>query len=209
MQNLGEGMTKIKLCGLSRPCDIEWANRLRPEYVGFVFAAKSKRYVSPEKAADLRSLLAPGICAVGVFVDEEPEKVACLLETGVIDMAQLHGREGEAYIKRLRRYTDKKIIQAFRIETTEDMKKAEKSRADYVLLDSGAGTGTLFDWELIRGLTRPYFLAGGLTPENVEEAVKKQTPYAVDISSGIETEGYKDRQKMEAFVAAARKEGRL
>ena len=92
-------MTKIKLCGLSRPCDIEVANELRPEYIGFVFAGKSKRYVTPEKAKELKKLLVPEIQAVGVFVNENPETVACLLNSGVIDIAQLHGSEDENYIK--------------------------------------------------------------------------------------------------------------
>ena len=92
-------MTKIKLCGLRRVCDIEAANALHPEYVGFVFAAKSRRYISPEKVAELRKYLQTGIQVVGVFVNEEPKQVAGLLNSGVIDIAQLHGEEDNAYIK--------------------------------------------------------------------------------------------------------------
>ena len=95
-------MTKIKLCGLSRPCDIETANELKPEYIGFVFAPKSKRYIDPQKAVQLKELLSSDIQAVGVFVDEAPETVADLLNIGIIDLAQLHGGEDEAYIQRLR-----------------------------------------------------------------------------------------------------------
>lgn len=201
-------MTKIKLCGLSRPCDIAAANRLRPEYVGFVFAPSSKRYITPEQAACLKDALDPHIQAVGVFVHEDPETVARLLRSGVIDLAQLHGGEDEGYLKRLRALTGKPIIQAFRVRSAEDIRRAEGSTADHILLDSGAGTGTAFDWNLLRQIHRPYFLAGGLGPDNVERAVALLHPYAVDVSSGIETDGGKDPEKMAAFVAAVRKEGR-
>ena len=199
-------MTKIKLCGLSRPCDIEVANQLKPDYIGFVFAPKSKRYVTPEQAMALKQMLLPEIQAVGVFVNEDPQNIARLLRDQIIDMAQLHGGEDEAYIARLRQLTDRPIIQAFRVETARDIEKVEQSTADYVLLDSGAGTGKVFDWDLIQNITRPYFLAGGLDPHNVADAVKTRRPYGVDVSSGIETGGRKDKDKMAAFVAAVRKE---
>lgn len=202
-------MTRIKLCGLSRPCDIEAANTLKPEYIGFVFAAKSKRYVTPEKAKELRRLVSPEIKAVGVFVKESPETVAFLLNRGMIDMAQLHGGEDKDYIKQLRKLTDKPIIKAFCVETESDIATAKESTADYILLDSGAGTGTVFDWNLIQSIKRPYFLAGGLDLANVGNAVKQLNPYAVDVSSGIETNGWKDKCKMAEFVAAVRKENRL
>ena len=200
-------MTKIKLCGLSRPRDIQAANRLRPEYIGFVFAPNSRRYVTPERAAELKALLAPGIQAVGVFVNAPPETVAGLLNRGVIDLAQLHGTEDEAYLSRLRALTDKPVIRAFCVRSEEDCRAARKSPADYILLDSGAGTGKAFDWSLIRELGRPYFLAGGLGPENVAASARLLRPYAVDVSSGIETEGKKDPQKMADFVSAVRREG--
>ena len=198
-------MTKIKFCGLSRPGDIEAANALKPAYIGFVFAPQSKRYITPEKALKLKKLLAPEIQVVGVFVDEPPEQVAALLNKGVIDLAQLHGSESDEYIKQLRTLTDKPIIQAFRINTAQDIAKAEHSTADYILLDSGAGTGTVFDWKLIANISGPYFLAGGLSPDNADDAVRMLHPYAVDVSSGIETDGKKDKTKMAAFAAAVRK----
>lgn len=199
-------MTKIKLCGLSRPCDIEAANRLKPEYIGFVFLPKSKRYVDYEKARELKSLLSPEIKAVGVFVDESPQRAAELLNDGTIDIAQLHGGEDEDYIGLLRNLTDKPIIKAFRIQSEDDTLRAEESSADYILLDSGMGTGTVFNWDLIQNIKRPYFLAGGLDCDNVGEAVGRLHPYAVDVSSGIETNGLKDKEKMAAFVAKVRKE---
>lgn len=202
-------MTKIKLCGLSRPRDIEAANALKPEYIGFVFAPKSKRHVTPEQAAELKGLLSPNIRAVGVFVNESVQKVAELLQNGVIDVAQLHGNEDEEYIKELRTLTDKPIIKAFRIGSEQDTEAALSSTADDILLDSGAGTGKTFDWRLLSKIDRPYFLAGGLDAENVSEAIRALTPYAVDVSSGIETDGGKDKTKMAAFVAAVRKEGSI
>lgn len=202
-------MTRIKLCGLSRPQDIREVNRLKPQWIGFVFAPGSRRYVSFQQAKVLKALLSPEIQAVGVFVREKVETVAGLLNSGAIDLAQLHGGEDEDYIRRLRDLTGKPIIQALPIASAQDVLKAEQSAADYILLDSGAGTGTVFDWELIQNVGRPYFLAGGLGPRNVEHAVERLHPYAVDVSSGIETDGVKDPNKMAAFVAAVRKEDRL
>ncbi|MGM9578479.1 MAG: phosphoribosylanthranilate isomerase [Evtepia sp.] len=198
-------MTKIKLCGLKRPQDIQAANELLPAYIGFVFAPKSRRYVHPDRAEELRRMLNPGILPVGVFVNETPETVAALLDRGIIDIAQLHGKEDAAYIRRLRQLTKKPLIQAFRVETPADVAAAQASTADYVLLDSGTGgTGTTFDWSLLQNIQRPYFLAGGLTPENVGGAVAALHPYAVDVSSGIETDGAKDKEKMTQFVRAVR-----
>ena len=200
-------MTKIKLCGLSRPCDIQWANALMPDYIGFVFARKSRRYVSPERAKDLRMRLDSGIRAVGVFVNEAPEVVAALLNTGAIDLAQLHGSENEAYIKSLRTLTDRPLIQAFCVDGPADLERARQSPADHILLDNGAGgTGTAFDWALLKDFARPFFLAGGLAPDNIVQTVKTVHPFAVDVSSGIETDGVKDYDKMAAFVNAVRHE---
>ena len=201
-------MTKIKLCGLSRACDIEEANRLQPDYIGFVFAKKSRRCVTAEQAGELKKQLRPEIRAVGVFVNEAPEAVAALLNRGVIDLAQLHGSEDAEYIRRLRDLTESPLIQAFRIRSKEELSRAEASAADEILLDAGAGTGTVFDWSLLRNMERRYFLAGGLNPENVREAIRDLHPYGVDVSSGIETDALKDRTKMAAFVSAVREEDR-
>ena len=197
-------MTQVKMCGLRRAEDIEAANRLMPEYIGFVFAPASRRFISLEEAAALRQALSPGIRAVGVFVDEDAETVARLLESGVIDIAQLHGNEDEAYIARLKARTGKPVIRAFRVKNAEDLRAAEASPADMILLDAGAGDGKTFDWSMLSSVSRPYFLAGGLTPENTAEAVKRYHPFAVDVSSGIETDGFKDCNKMRAFMRAVR-----
>ena len=199
-------MTKIKMCGLSRPSDIEYANRIMPDYVGFVFAEKSKRYVSPEKAVELRANLDGNIIPVGVFVNAPMDYIVRLVENEVIDMVQLHGSEDDNYIKTLSYMVDVAVMQAFVIKSEEDIKKAENSIADYILLDSGLGSGKTFDHSLIN-IKRPYFLAGGLTPENVGETVDRLQPYAVDASSSLETDGYKDFDKMTAFAEAVRKKG--
>ncbi len=195
---------KIKLCGLTRPEDIKCANRLNPDYIGFVFAKKSKRYVSPDNAFKLKELLLPKIKVVGVFVNEDIRNVAILLNSNIIDIAQLHGDEDETYIKKLRILTDKPIIKAFKIKTRDDLPGVKNSSADYILLDSGSGSGNVFDWDLIKSIDRPFFLAGGLNPENVEEAIRTVKPFAIDVSSGIETDGFKDETKMSDFVSTAR-----
>lgn len=187
------------------PGDVETANELMPEYVGFIFSKKSRRYVSPGQAAVFKKMLHPDIKAVGVFVDEDIRIIEVLLTDNVIDAVQLHGGEDEAYIGRLRTITDRPIIKAFRIEDRQDIVRAEESTADHVLLDAGSGgTGTSFDWNLIAGIERPYFLAGGLDAVTVKEAVERLRPYGVDVSSGIETDGHKDPVKMREFVAAVR-----
>ncbi|MGB4311921.1 MAG: phosphoribosylanthranilate isomerase [Natronincolaceae bacterium] len=198
-------MTKIKLCGLSSPCDIKAANDLKVDFIGFVFALKSRRYLTPKKAAELKKLLHPDIKAVGVFVNESIHTVAGLLNGGTIEIAQLHGNEDEDYIKQLRALTGKLIIKAFHVGDTLDVTAIRNSSADYMLLDSGSGgTGMTFDWKLIQGIYRPYFLAGGLDAYNVRSAIDELKPYAVDVSSGIETNGIKDFSKMKKFISAAK-----
>ena len=196
--------TKVKICGLKRPEDIGIVNRLLPEYIGFVFWDKSRRYVTPDLASSLKKDLDPRIKAVGVFVDAEAEEVSDLLNRGIIDIAQLHGHEDEEYIGRLRRLTDKPIIRAFQIrseETAEDtLSDAEKCSADFVLIDSGMGSGKAFNWRLLKDC----FRAGGLDAENVKEAVAMTGAFAVDVSSNVETDGVKDEKKVEDFIAATR-----
>ena len=198
-------MVKVKICGLKRLEDIEIVNRYKPDFIGFVFA-DSKRKVSHELASKLKDNLDSDIISVGVFVDASQDEILELYGGGIIEMAQLHGSEDNEYILSLKAMTDKPVIKAFRIQTEDDIMPVMESCADMVLLDAGAGDGKTFDWSLTGRVTRPYFLAGGLTPENAGEAVKALHPYGLDVSSGIETDGYKDRTKMAAFKAAAGKE---
>lgn len=197
-------MTKIKICGLRSEEDISYANELKPDYIGFVFLRGRARFVPPEKAARLRSLLHPSIQSVGVFVNEPISHVAALLQNDTIQYAQLHGQEDAAYAQELKRLCPKPIIKAFIIKTGEDIKAALAYPCDYLLLDNGLGTGRTFDWSLIQRVDRPFFLAGGLTPGNIEEAILKTHPYGVDTSSGVETNGCKDYAKMKAFIHAVR-----
>lgn len=198
---------KIKICGLSRPCDIDYVNEAGPDFAGFIVnVPKSRRNVSVRQLCSLRERLDDAIRPVGVFVDEPPETVAALLNDGVIALAQLHGQEDEAYIAKLRQLTDGKLIQAFSVKERADIGRAQKSGAELILLDHGAGgTGASFDWSLTEGIARPWFLAGGLTPENLPAAIAAAHPWGVDLSSGAETDGYKDREKILSAVSAARR----
>ena len=193
------------MCGLTRPEDIAFANEVKPDYIGFVFAEKSKRYVTPEKAAELAEKLDKSIVPVGVFVDSDFDEIFDIFKSGAIRIAQLHGNESEELVKRLQE-NGVPVIRAFQIKSEDDIRKAEKTAADHILLDSGKGSGVTFDWSLLKAVNRPYFLAGGLDPENVSRAVTELHPYAVDTSSGLETDGVKDRIKMIAFAKAVRKE---
>lgn len=199
-------MIKVKMCGLKRTEDIISANTVKPDYIGFVFAEKSRRFVSFDQAKKLRSILDKDIKAVGVFVDEDIETVSELLNNGTIDIAQLHGNENDMYIRMLKETTGKPVIKAFRIKTTDDIKNAQESSADMILLDAGAGDGKIFDWSLLENISRPFFLAGGLDKDNVTKVKLYPCLFALDVSSGIETDGLKDIKKMSAFMDAVRKD---
>ncbi|MDE6775114.1 MAG: phosphoribosylanthranilate isomerase, partial [Ruminococcus sp.] len=189
---------------LRRDTDIEYANILIPDYIGYVFAKKSRRYISPEQAAELTEMLDSRIIPVGVFVDSPVDDVINLAESGIIKIAQLHGSENEEYISQLRK-KNITVIKAFIVKSENDIELANNSTADYVLLDAGMGEGKAFDYRLLKNTARPYFLAGGLSPENADKAAMLN-PYAVDVSSGIETDGFKDFDKMKEFIDSIRKD---
>ena len=193
-------MVKIKFCGIKRIEDIDICNELKPDYIGFVFFDKSKRFIKPIDAKTLKEKLDRSIKSVGVFVNEEIDKIVEIVNDEIIDLIQLHGDEDDEYIRHLKEKIKMPIIKAFKILSKNDIIEANESIADYVLLDSGAGTGMTFDWELIKGIKRDYFLAGGLDQNNVAEAIEKLNPFAVDVSSGIETDGCKDKNKMIEFI---------
>lgn len=199
-------MSKIKICGLSRPCDVDYVNEAKPDFCGFIIGVpKSRRNVTPEKVRQLVKTLSPEIAPVGVFVNAPVEEIAGLTQDGTLQYVQLHGQEDEAYLAALRQKVTVPIIQAFKVTGTEDVRRAEQSTADYILLDNGSGgTGKTFDWSNLRNVTRPYILAGGLGPENLGQAVKQLAPWGTDLSSGVETDGYKDREKILAAVRAVR-----
>ncbi len=201
-------MTALKFCGMMREEDIRAANELLPDYVGVIFYEKSRRYVSPETAHRLRSLLKPEISAVGVFVDAPIEIVLKYAESVPLQMIQLHGAEDEDYLKVLKEKTALPILRAFRIWGSEDLLGAESCSADLILLDAGAGDGKTFDWNLLRDFRRPYLLAGGLNPENAPDAIRLLHPFGLDVSSGIETDGRKDPEKMRLFLENCRQTDR-
>lgn len=200
-------MTKIKICGLKRPEDIAYVNEAKPDFAGFIInVPKSRRNVSPEKVRELTALLSPEILPVGVFVNAPMETILSLASDSTLKAVQLHGQESQSYLEELKKQLSIPLIRAFSIRSAEDLIKAEKSPADFVLLDNGAGgTGEAFDWSLLSSFDRPFFLAGGLRPENITEAVSRFHPYALDLSSGVETEGYKDKEKIIAAAAAVRR----
>ncbi len=234
-KDTGGFMTRIKLCGLTRIQDIEIANKLKPEYIGFIFWDRSSRNVSAIQAARLKGKLDPEIKAVGVFVNAPAEQVISYYNVGIIDIAQLHGNENEEYIKKLHdagltvikafkmkktgeninlagnanietpeKPTGNAITETYGKSTDDVITEAVKSSADYIMFDPGKGEGATFNWQLIKGIKREFFLAGGLIPENIEKAVETVQPFAVDVSSGIETNGHKDPDKMTAFVKNTR-----
>ena len=199
--------TKIKICGLRRREDILAVNEARPDYCGFIIEfPKSFRSVTADKVRELVKDLSPEIKGVGVFVNAPVEFVSGLLNDGTLALAQLHGQEDEAYIRELKKLTDKPIIKAFSVKTSEDIEKALQSPADYILLDQGSGgTGMTFDWSLIPKMERPFFLAGGIGAENLEQAIREIRPYAVDLSSSVETDKWKDPEKIRNVVDIVRK----
>ena len=197
-------MPLVKICGLRTEEEIDFANRLRPDFVGFVFAA-SRRQVDPEKAKMLRAGLDPKISAVGVFVDEDPETVIALLLDGTIDIAQLHGHETDEMIAGIRERTMRPVIRALIPAGGDDDSWKNYPHADMLLLDAGSGSGKTLDWSILKNVDAPFILAGGLTPDNVREAVRTVRPFGVDVSSGVEyPEGGKSFEKMKRFVESAR-----
>ena len=204
--------TKIKICGIKRPEDIEYVNEGLPDYIGFVFA-RSKRQIDIDTAKRLKKRLHPDIQAVGVFVNEAAEQAAWLVNEGIIDIVQLHGEENTEYIQILRSLMKRgKIIQAVRVQTAWDIKSAENTSADYLLFDKFSpkaygGMGETFNWKLIDSVKKPFFLAGGINCENVKKAVALLHPYSIDVSSAVETEGVKDRNKIMDIIKSVRETG--
>jgi phosphoribosylanthranilate isomerase len=201
-------MTKIKICGLSRDQDIEIVNELLPDYIGFVFA-ESKRQISDETAAKRKARLHSTIQVAGVFVNEDRKRIIKLCEQNVIDIVQLHGDEDEEYIIELKKSIFNPIIKAVRMKGRESPLEADTMKCDYILLDTYkqaqyGGSGERFDWSMIPSLTKPIFLAGGIHVGNVLEAIKQVSPYCIDVSSAVETQGVKDGGKIKEIIAMVR-----
>lgn len=197
-------MKKIKICGLKRREDIEYVNKYQPDYIGFVFAGK-KRKLTYNQAVDFKKYLASSIQVVGVFVNEDISFVEKLVREHVIDLVQLHGQEDQKYIQALKEKVDVPIIKAIQIKNEDSFN--EHYDVDYYLYDHGTGgTGESFDWSMLKEIDKRVFLAGGINLLNIDDALKKNV-YALDVSSGVETDGFKDEEKIKKIVRRVRNEG--
>lgn len=216
-------MVKVKICGLKTLADVEKVNRYLPEYVGFVFA-NTRRFVTDEQALDMRQALDRRIQAVGVFVDEPMKHIVDLCDRGVINVVQLHGEETETYIRKLKQKTDTTVIKAAKVQSVEQLSGQMSQEADYMLFDTYkkgelGGTGERFPLEILEEslkrlqasgqAVRPYFLAGGLDCQNVAEVLGQVECFAVDVSTGVETDGVKDEEKIRQFIENVRGKGDL
>ncbi len=201
---------KIKICGLTREQDIEAVNEYLPDYAGFVFT-ESRRKLTCQRAMELTSRLVPEVKSVGVFVNHNPEELTDISKACSLAAVQLHGDENNRYIDNLRKLLPDEtlIIKAVRVKSLETLELAARVECDLLLLDSfqegiPGGTGDVFDWTLLKDFTRPYFLAGGLNKDNVTKAIQTLHPFGIDVSSGVETDGFKDNRKISAFIKKAR-----
>lgn len=192
-------MAKIKICGLRREDDISYVNSLKPDYAGFILSNGFRRSIDMETVTHLRNRLAAGITAVGVFVDEPEEIVNACIKMGVIDIVQLHGDESADYCKKIKA----PVIKVLKPDIFDKISEYEPY-VDYFLFDSGTGTGETFDWSEIPRTDKPFFLAGGLGRSNLNQAVKTVNPYAVDMSSSVETDGIKDYDKIKEIIDIVR-----
>ena len=191
---------KIKICGLRRECDVDFVNSAGVDFVGFVFAG-SKRQVTPAQASVLKKRLSPDIKSVGVFVNESIENIKRICKNGIIDLVQLHGNEDSDFIKTLKNEINLPVIKAVKALSRDYIKEEIRNDADFVLLDSFkenslGGPGSIFDWTIVPDIKKPVFLAGGLNTNNIKQAVDMVHPFCVDISSGVETDGFKDERKI-------------
>lgn len=186
-------MAKIKICGLKRIEDIDYVNELKPDYIGFILTDGFKRSITAETAKTLKNRLNETIKAVGVFVNDDLEKINALISDGVIDLVQLHGSESPEYCAKI----NAPVIKYFKPDMFNQIKDYE---TDYFLFDSGTGTGEVFDWSKIPKTDKPYFLAGGLNASNIPQAISEINPYCIDLSSSVETNGAKDYYKIKEIM---------
>lgn len=186
-------MVKIKFCGLRREEDIEYVNKLKPDYAGFILSDGFKRSVPTATAKKLIAMLDKDIKAVGVFVNDDIEKINSLVREGVIDTVQLHGSETPEYCRQI----EADVIKSLE---THSFDKSEEYDTAFLLFDSGKGSGKVFDWSEIPQTNKPFFLAGGINKDNISDAVSKVGAYCIDLSSAVETNGVKDYNKMKEIM---------
>lgn len=205
-------MTKIKICGLKSLKDIAAVNEALPDYIGFVFA-KSSRQISKKQAEEMKNQLDKRIGAVGVFVNSKPSEIIELCEKNVIDIIQLHGEEDAAYINFLKSKVSNPIIKAVRVQNSEQIFIAQLLPCDYLLFDTYhkdvfGGSGEMFDHTLISKTIKPYFIAGGLNADNISAVISDSNPYCVDISSGVENQGIKNKEKIKEIIRIVRSDAK-
>lgn len=200
----------IKICGIRRTEDISYVNEFKPDYIGFVFA-ESKRRITVENAAELKKMLSNDIKAVGVFVNCPIERIAEIQKTAGLDVVQLHGDEDVSYLQKLKKNVKCNIWKAVRVRDQYDIEKAESIGVDMLLLDSFSpdsygGTGKTVNTEIINKaqFKTPFFLAGGLNCDNIKQAINQVLPNGVDISGGVETNGFKDKDKIKNIINLVR-----
>lgn len=204
-------MIKIKICGITNKQDAINAVGLGVDMLGFVCYKKSKRYVEPKIIKDIVNELPPYVAKVGVFVDEDFEKVSEIAQDCLLDILQFHGEESPEYCNKFK--DSYKVIKAFRIKDKNSLKGINDYNADFYMLDTYSpklvgGTGQCFNWDVLAGyeFLKPVILSGGLTPLNVSQAIDVVSPYGVDVSSGVEdSPGKKDPELMKKFVEKVRK----
>ncbi|MCQ2417693.1 MAG: phosphoribosylanthranilate isomerase [Oscillospiraceae bacterium] len=197
-------MSKLKICGLMSGQDSAYANAVCPDFAGMILSSGFRRSISWDTAVEIREKLNQEIPLVGVFVNAELDDIQKYTDSQIIQYIQLHGQEDAAYISAVQKATGLPVIKAFQVKSAENIQQAESCNADMVLLDSGTGSGKQFDWSLLSAVKRTYFLAGGLSPENAAQVLEHYQPFALDVSSGVETDGKKDFQKMKDMAETVR-----
>ena len=204
--------TRLKICGIRRRQDVQFLNEFPPDYAGFILSGGFGRSIVMGTFYELQSCLAPAIQTVGVFVNEPLAEIVRCGYNEALNVIQLHGEEDKGYIRALREVFGGKIWKAVRVRTAEDIRKADALAVDALVLDSFSaasqgGTGTVAPWDIIaqNRPQKPFFLAGGISAENVQEAIRSVQPYGVDASSSLETDGCKDRDKIRNMAEAVRR----
>lgn len=190
-------MAKIKICGLRRQEDIEYVNKLRPDYIGFILSDGFKRSIDIDTARCLKSKLSKDIRAVGVFVNDDISRINSIVDEGIVDMVQLHGNENAEFCEKV----NAPVIKYFKPDM---FSLIDNYDVDYYLFDSGTGTGRTFDWSKIPKSDKPFFLAGGINKDNIATAIDEIRPYCIDLSSAVETDGFKDYDKIKQIIDITR-----
>ena len=198
--------TKIKICGLKRIEDVISVNVAEPDYCGFIFNVSGiRRSIGAEQLNILVDMLNPEIVPIGVFVNEKTDVILRIVRESGIRMVQLHGQENGEIIHTIQSKAQVPVIKAVSVRSKEDVRSAVLSPADYLLFDCGeGGTGQTFDWNLLEDIPRPYFMAGGIGTHNMEEVLRRFSPFALDVNSSVETDSQKDGKKILAAVRMLR-----